>query len=516
MQLLASPHTSLHANASQQHKSLACVWGVPSHPEVPRSSIPLWCADIVGRQEYARFRELLGHFIILVDEPCRRRTTFITDILGVRPMFVGRRDSRLIFGSNVWPLQQAGWITGTVDYDAMAAWIAYGYNCTEGSLFSELQRLPPGAAIVFQDGQCTVIPYAQFAPKAEARSPDEVAEDLHAIVASTLISLLADHPRVSLALSGGYDSRYLLALSVSMGKAAIDCGTVCYAAEGGGIAQEVARALGLRLRKFEIKGSIQDFYDQLYYFMADGFPISKSVPYRIAQQYPELPMLNGYLGDSLMRGSHDKYRGEYETAFGDNLADILQRRRLAVTFKIFRRKTAEQIKARSRLPMEKAVREGSRIGKIFGWTDLYHRQRFYISVNFLQHLALTEALLPFYSWALLRYKMEHDYRLFGWGSYERIFQKYFPSLAQIPHASELLPDHHKSAKSARRWACELFVKMWDKRQLSLLSKLRCLPVSGAGIIAAQRWEWAILTFERLYLLEQKMRQAGVAFDWEDL
>ena len=166
--------------------------------------------------------------------------------------------------------------------------------------------------------------------------------------------------------------------------------------------------------------------------------------------------------------------------------------------------------------MEKAVREGSKIGKVFAWQDFYYTHRFYISNNFLQHIELTEALIPFYSWALLAYKMEHAYKVFNWDIYRGIFKTYYPELAKIPHAYDL-PSNKKTFKAAqcsKQWAAQFLPVLFKKNFLSLLQRRSCIPMDIAGFAGLRRAEHTIFTFQRLYLLEQKVKEAGLDFDWD--
>jgi hypothetical protein len=309
----------------------------------------------------------------------------------------------------------------------------------------------------------------------------------------------------------------LLALCLlCLPKTSIDCATLCVPEEGH-IAYQVAEALGVSLKNLPVRGSVWDLYDHVYHFTADGFPISKFVTYCIAQQYPGRPMINGFLGDSLMRGSHDRIRGKLETEWSGNLADTLQCKHLQVSFDMFRKDIAQRIQMRSRVPMEEAVRKGSSIGRVFGWTDLYYRQRYYISNNFLQHIDQAEALLPFYSLALISYKISHDDHVFNRDIYHKIFYSHFPSVANIPHSSDLPHKQlqiSKAAKCTKQWAWRLSLTISNKRWLSLLEKSRCTLLAMAGIVGPHRFEKSIMTMQRLYLLEQRVRDTHLDFDWE--
>jgi len=311
-----------------------------------------------------------------------------------------------------------------------------------------------------------------------------------------------------------------LALCSSLTKASIQCATVSFTNQEGYVASQVAETLGFPLKTFPVNGSIWDLYDPVYHFSADGFPISKFVTYCIAKEYTEIPMINGFLGDSLMCGSKDTFLGKYETEWKDDLTDVLQRKNLFHSFmvlrKIIRKDVFERIRMRSRSPMEKAVRKAPKTGRVFNWADFYYRQCHYISNNFLQHIGITEALVPFYSWSLLSYKMEHESRVFSRYIYRKIFQTHYPELAKIPHADELATNKKtfRSAQCTKKWAGQILPIIFNKNYLSLLQKKMCIPLDIAGFAGSQHAERAIFLFKRLYLLEKKVKNAGLDFDWD--
>jgi hypothetical protein len=228
-------------------------------------------------------------------------------------------------------------------------------------------------------------------------------------------------------------------------------------------------------------------------------------------------MLTGFMGDLLMRGSRDTILGKDETHWKDDLATALQQKHLAVYPQLFREGIAQRIQDRALVPMEEAIRKGSQTGKIIFWADTYYRQRYYISMNFLQNLGLSEALMPFYSWRLLDYKLSHESRLFHRGIYRTLFQKHFPKLSKIPHADELPKQSRRRtpiAACTKTWSRRLLAAMCNKNELTLLSKKHCIPRVLAGMAGVSRVEGLVHTVQRLYLLERQVKEARLGFDWE--
>ena len=512
-------NTTLQLCFSQIHRCWVYLWGKPIHPKVNSSELPEWCSKVVTEGSYERIKELMGTFVIIIDEPVKKTVTFVSDVLGVRPMFIACRENRLVFGSQVWPLFRAGLVSGRINYDAVSSWISYGFSCSSKSLFAELLRLAPGSALIWKDGQFEEIPYARFAMDGPLANVEQMAEELHEIISSTVEILLRDTPQATLALSGGYDSRYLLALSLASEKSTIQCASVNISSEEVGVAQRVAYALKVPLVQLAKPGSEWDLYDDVFHFSADGFPISKMLTYCIAKQYPQIPMINGYLGDSLIRGSKDTFLGKYEDEWKEDLVSVLQKKYSFVSSEMFSEGIAERIQERSRLPMEEAVKKGASMGKVFGWADFYFRQRLYISNNFLQHLDLTEAILPFYSWALLSFKMRHDDRMFNKKLYEQIFSRYFPAISEIPHSDSLLQSssgRYGVARCSVQWARQLLPIICQQKRLSLLKKQWCIPRCLVGCIGLPRLVGTLYQFRRLWLLEEQARAYGLNFDWEQI
>ena len=535
--MFADHDTRLHTFVSPEG-SCTYVWGIPAHPTVATSEIAAWAARVHASGEGHRFRELLGTFVIIIDEPRRRRVTFVNDVLGIRPLFVGHRAGRLVFGSDVWTMHRMGFTSGEIDYRALTSWVAFSCSCTGGTLFADLRRLSPGTVTVVEEGRLSERPYVSFSTAARIPDTEEAADVIHHIVSSTARALFASNPSITLALSGGFDSRYLLALALQANVNIARLITVSYPSEEGEVARKVADVLGVAVEDLRAGDIEWDSYEQPYHFTADGFLISKQLTYRIVQHAPGIPLVNGFLGGIVVRGHDDKVDGKYESEWGPELVTALQRVTLLTSFDMFRKDIARRVDEGSRSLLQEIVQEGSdRIGKSVEWFNLYSRQRFYISNNFLQHLSISEALLPFYSWDLLDYKVSVPYRVFNDEIFLTIFRKHFPSLADIIHSDYLqqqrgrwggppMPSSRlgrwmawrsrRSSQTSARWARELLPVMKDADWLSLLSRRRTTALLMAGAIRHPLAESAIFLIKRLYLLEQRIRKEGLAFQWQRL
>ena len=60
-----------------------------------------------------------------------------------------------------------------------------------------------------------------------------------------------------------------------------------------------------------------------------------------------------------------------------------------------------------------------------------------MSNNFLQHLDVAEAIVPFVAWDVLQYKLQNDSTCYTFGTYEALFKTFFPEIADVPHNSKM-------------------------------------------------------------------------------
>ena len=540
LQLFGTPNTVILKGSAPEHDASAYLWGTVAHPDIETSQIPGWAAQIVAEKRYERLKELLGYFVIFVAQPKQRRLSIISDILGVRPLFYRCENNRLIFGSDAWLLQHAGFTSGEIDLDAVSSWIVYSCNYTDKAVFTDLRRLEAGSVSVFEDGQQNVIPYLRFPVSNRLLSPKETAAQIHAIVERSCRTVLSQHRKINIALSGGYDSRYLLAIALEANANIDKIGTVGYPKEEGLVAKQVASVLDVQLETEGVSGAVWDYFDDVFHFTPDGFPVTKHVSYCLPKRHPGVPVVNGYLGGPLLRAY--ELKGFNEPSGNADWPAILQEKNTLVgpvrLARWFGEELTRRILRRALHPMALALEKGAYTNKLISWADLYYVQGRYLANNFLQHLYLTEALLPLYSYELLAFKFDHHPNVLNKEVYLNIFRANFPKLATIPHAHDLevanaarinsaflsrLANRPLVSRYTAKWARQLLPAMMDRRSI-LRKKATTLYALASTSYFLQRLnqrfaegaETAIFNFERFHLLEQRCRDAGLDLDWKSI
>ena len=163
---------------------------------------------------------LIGMFAFAVWDRATHTLTLGRDRLGIKPLYWGRSDDRLVFASELKALMALpGW-QGEIDRDALAAFLSYGYVPTPMSIYRGIGKLPPGTLVeAGEEGEIKQVAYWSLAEVAERGQaspldvPDTVAQEM-------LESLLGDSVRrrmvadvpLGMFLSGGIDSSTVAAL----------------------------------------------------------------------------------------------------------------------------------------------------------------------------------------------------------------------------------------------------------------------------------------------------------------
>lgn len=165
-----------------------------------------------------RFPEKLnGMFGVAVWDTRRSRVVLARDHLGIKPLYWGVEDGRLLFASELKCLLQVLAAPPAVDRGAIGAYLHLGYIPRAGTPFRGLQKLPPGHRLVFTPERgAETQAYWRLADAFAARRelpPDRVAEEAGALLEDAVrLQLRSDVP-LGTFLSGGLDSSSVTALA---------------------------------------------------------------------------------------------------------------------------------------------------------------------------------------------------------------------------------------------------------------------------------------------------------------
>jgi asparagine synthase (glutamine-hydrolysing) len=168
--------------------------------------------------------KLRGMFAFaLYDEP-RRKLLMARDRLGKKPLHYalqngalrnGRSEgNRLLFSSEIKSILSVAPELAAVNNEALLQYMYFGYVPDPLTAFKQIQKLPPGHLLEFENGRINILQYwdlPQYGTHAP-RSEEECLEEMERRLAEAVrIRLISDVPLGAL-LSGGTDSSTVVAL----------------------------------------------------------------------------------------------------------------------------------------------------------------------------------------------------------------------------------------------------------------------------------------------------------------
>src|SRR6266581_6901229 len=170
-----------------------------------------WGADVLNH--------LNGMFGLAIWDVNEKRLVIARDAMGIKLVYYRLADGQLTFGSEIRPILAAGDSRPEVDPAALNMFLRFRYTPSPLTIFQGIRKLPPGAMLIIEDGECreerwynyTPIPFSS--PKKDEEAREELLELYRGAVRRHLLS---DVP-VGILLSGGIDSGLLLALMNEQG-----------------------------------------------------------------------------------------------------------------------------------------------------------------------------------------------------------------------------------------------------------------------------------------------------------
>lgn len=310
-----------HGEIRQQLDGVA--WRGNSDTEIILAAIERWGLE-------PALQQFVGMFAFALWDCQTASLTLVRDRFGEKPLYWGQFGSALLFGSELKALKQHPAFVGTVNRDALAGYMTYGYLPGSASIYEHVQKLQPGSMRVFQaDGSTREQVYWSAVDRAlSGRANEFEGDDIAAvnqlenlITDSVRQQLLADVP-VGAFLSGGVDSSTIVALAQAHSRTPVKTFTIGFEEAGYNeavYAEQVAKHLGTDHTELYVSHQdalnvipdLPDLYDEPF---ADSSQIPTFLVSKLARSRVAVS-LSGDAGDELFCG-YNRYK----------LADRLWRR----------------------------------------------------------------------------------------------------------------------------------------------------------------------------------------------
>jgi len=159
-------------------------------------------------------QKLRGMFAFALYDERRRKLLIARDRLGKKPLHYAQVNERLLFGSEIKSILAVAPELTEVKHSAILQYLYFGYILDPDTAFKNIQKLPPGHLLEFENNQVRIRKYWDLPHYStlEPRSEEECLEELEQRLAEAVkIRLISDVPLGAL-LSGGTDSSTVVAL----------------------------------------------------------------------------------------------------------------------------------------------------------------------------------------------------------------------------------------------------------------------------------------------------------------
>lgn len=260
------------------------------------------------------FERLRGMFAIALWDARRERLVLARDRVGKKPLVYSSRSVGFAFASEIQALLGLTNLDRSIDDEAIAEYLTYGYIPAPRTAFSVIRKVEAGSFLVYENGRIEEERY--WSPQYEPKVPwtlDEAAERVRdAMDEAVRIRLMSDVP-LGVLLSGGLDSSAVVAFaskhsaqpvrtfSIGFGQANFD--ELRYA-------RVVAKAFGTEHHEFVVEPEAASVLPELVRHFGEPFADSSAIPTyhvaRLARQHVTVA-LNGDGGDELFAG-YPRYR----------------------------------------------------------------------------------------------------------------------------------------------------------------------------------------------------------------
>jgi asparagine synthase (glutamine-hydrolysing) len=260
----------------------------------------------------------IGMFAFALWDRNTRTLFLVRDRLGIKPMYYAATPDRLLFASELKALRAVSDWTSSIDDDAVAGYLRYGYIAQPRTIYREAAKLPPGHILVARpDGSPKLncfwdlrsIAIAGQARNDPAPEPEEAVERLDALLRDAVrLRMIADVP-LGAFLSGGIDSSIVVALMQAQSTRPVKTFSIGFHARGydeAEHARQVAAHLGADHTEFYVEPRhaldviphLPEWYDEPF---ADASQIPTFLVSELTRRHVTVA-LSGDGGDELFAG----------------------------------------------------------------------------------------------------------------------------------------------------------------------------------------------------------------------
>lgn len=423
------------------------------------AELALYLFESGGGESLAR---LHGIFALAIWDRQNRQLTLASDRFGLRPLYYTHRPGLFAFAGEVKGLLAIDDVSREIDDGAVADFFAFGYALGNKTFFREIHLLPPATVLTTHDGIVHQHTYwsLEYAPVSPDRPDEAWVEEATHLLSQAVARRLQKGLTVGLPLSGGLDSRTLLAVTTQA--LGVSLPTYTYGLPGSwdiSRAQQVAQMVDVPHRALHLAEDYPSAYAERNLERTEGLAnCLLSHPFALHAMVKECQvMMLGNGGDSFFYVYRSYRHRSPSTITGDlssNLFDLINRPFSAQqAARLFNETYYRRLKGRALASLESALAELSpnTVDNIY---DAYHlrehqrRSRLQALPTITHRLEYAE---PYYDYDLVDLALQIPQHL-RWNRkiHRLVLARISPELALLP-TGPAAKVHGLRRKWGRRW-----------------------------------------------------------------
>lgn len=262
-----------------------------------------------------------GMFGLALWDKAAQRLILARDRLGIKPLYIYRRNDLLVFASELKSILACPQISAQLDPGALQEYLALGYVPAPLSIVKDVQKLMPGTMLVAGREGVESRTYWRLPVNTNwKRSADDWAKDITEVMERSVESQMVSDVPLGAFLSGGVDSSAVVAFMARNASSPIKTYSIGFDTDTGGSyynelphAREVAEHFGTDHHEIVVKPDVTQLLPELLWYLdepiADAAFITTYLVSKFAREDVTV-ILSGVGGDELF-GGYRRYWSEH-------------------------------------------------------------------------------------------------------------------------------------------------------------------------------------------------------------
>jgi asparagine synthase (glutamine-hydrolysing) len=260
-------------------------------------------------------KHLRGMFTFAIWDRKRHRLLAARDRFGKKPLNYYWDGERLIFGSEIKSILQAG-IPREINPIALDEYLVYGYVSAPNTLFKGVMKLPAAHILTYEDGQISTKRYWElsFNPTCQDDEATAIERTRALLKEAVQVRLMSEVP-LGAFLSGGIDSSMVVGLMSSMMSQPVRTFSIGFDEDDYSeipYARQIAKHFGTDHHEFFVRPDLVSVLPELAWAYDEPFADASMLPtYYVSKLAKErvTVVLTGDGGDEIF-GGYTRYAGE--------------------------------------------------------------------------------------------------------------------------------------------------------------------------------------------------------------